>query len=708
MNTNIVKYIAIGTMLLVQPFVAGARAVDTLLARTLAQSIMSAKGMGAELHNVTPKDWNGTLILYTAEPKGYVLMSADDAVRPILAYSTEAPFPTENIPPQVQVLVNSYSDIVEYARQHNLPQHPAWKQRMSTTRPRLKDQTGVAPLVTTRWGQQYPYNILCPYDPRWDGVRSVTGCVATAMAQIMRYWQWPDIGWGQYGYDCYTSSSIYVGRLSERFDTVHYRWGLMPDTLGDHSTVAEIRAVSRLMYDCGAAVGMHYSYESSGANAWADWEYPVPSAGQALRTYFRYHPTLRYVENYCFGDSEWMTMMLAELDAGCPVLYVAGFHAFVLDGYDEERRLHFNFGWDGLYDGFYAVDSICMTDGYSFGKYHSAIIGIRPNPEENDSVTICAVPSDSLTGLCTGGGVFAYADSSVLRAYAEEGYRFDGWSCGSYDNPLYFPATATLTDTARIRPINADSLYYCTPYRKHKWNTDSTGAVTRWGIRIPATSLVGGRRICAVQYYKGFYLDDDTVRLKIYSGDPSDGEALIYEHTYISPEGPEGLRWITLPIESLVVIDTSNDLWITFEADAGRFDWSLYGRSTYGGNSDGCWFYNQTGWHTLDSVGIWATWMIRALARPASDPVSVDPVADVEENVVVYPNPTRGRVTVTSSEAVVVATVTDMAGRHDDVRVNAIGDGRYTFDISARPQGAYFLTITTTYGKQHTLRLIKQ
>ena len=177
---------------------AEARNVDTVAVKALAERFLSAKGVRSELQNITPVKWEGMLYLY-ANGQGYVLMSANDAVRPILAYSTNGTFPTGDIPPQVQALVQPYADIVEKAQQHNLPQHPEWKKLLSGTASQPKASTSVDPMVTAHWGQYTYYNTLCPNDPNWSRL-CATGCVATAMAQIMHYWQWPEHGWGQHEY----------------------------------------------------------------------------------------------------------------------------------------------------------------------------------------------------------------------------------------------------------------------------------------------------------------------------------------------------------------------------------------------------------------------------------------------------------------------------------------------------------------------------
>ena len=641
---------------------AEARNVDTVAAKALAERFLSAKGVRSELQNITPVKWEGKLYLY-ANGQGYVLMSADDAVRPILAYSANGTFPTDNIPPQVQALVQPYADIVEKARQNNLPQHPEWKKLLSDNAIQPKPRTSVSPLVTARWGQRYYYNTLCPNDPNW-GQPSITGCVATAMAQIMHYWQWPEHGWGQHEY-VWCLNYVPVETLSEQFDTVYYQWNQMPDVYDSLSTDAEIYAVSRLMYDCGVAVNMNYSFFVSGALMWVNNAPWSPSAGQALRIHFRYHPMLQHVKRDYYTDSEWLDLMKAELDAGRPILYAAyaaagaslGGHAFVADGYDEDERLHFNFGFDGECDGFFAIDSICLPPDIHYAFMHEAIIGIQPNTEECDPAIIQAVAEDSLVGYCTGGGQYAYADSVSLTAHVAEGYRFDGWANGMYDNPQYFPATICLSDTARIRRIDSDTLYYNTPLvmvGADVWGIIAT--FTRWGIRIPASSLHGERRLWAVQYYKGYRVED-AVRLNVISGSHPDEGTLLYEHTYAIPEEPLG--WTNLAIDPPVAIDTTADLWIVFTLDNGIFNTAQYRMSSYSGNPDGGWFYNQDGWNTLDNVGLWSTWMIRAITT-SYDPTAVEPASFGPEMSVSVIGST---IHVTLSDEVPSLSLFDMTGR---------------------------------------------
>ena len=518
-------------------------------------------------------------------------------------------------------------------------------------------------MVTAHWGQYTYYNTLCPNDPNWSRL-CATGCVATAMAQIMHYWQWPEHGWGQHEY-VWHLNDVPIATLSEQFDTVYYQWNQMPDVYDSLSTDAEIYAVSRLMYDCGVAVEMRYSSITSGAPLWVSNAPWTPSAGQALRTHFRYHPMLQYVLRDFYTDSEWMDLMKAELDAGRPILYAAyaaingtlAGHAVVADGYDDDERLHFNFGGEGEYDGFYAIDSICPTPDIHYAFRHEAIIGIRPNTDECDPATIQPVVEDPLVGYYTGGGQYAYADSVSLTAHVAEGYRFDGWADRIYDNPYYFPATICLSDTLRIRRIDSDTLYYNTPLvmsDADAWGIPAT--FTRWGIRIPASSLHGERRLQAVQYYKGYPVED-AVRLNIISGSHPDEGILLYEHTYAIPAEP--MDWTNFAIDTPVAIDTIADLWIVFALDNGIFSTAQYRRSSYGGNPDGGWFYNQDGWNTLDNVGLWSTWMIRAITT-SYDPTAVEPASFGPEMSVSVIGST---IHVTLSDEVPSLSLFDMTGR---------------------------------------------
>jgi len=214
----------------------------------------------------------------------------------------------------------------------------------------------VGPLVQTTWDQKCYYNTLCPTDASGPCGHAVTGCVATAMAQIMKYWNYPATGTGSNSYTHPT-----YGTLSANFGSTIYRWNEMPAHLTE-----ENGAVATLMYHCGVAVNMYYSAWSSAAILSPD----------ALITYFGYSPSGRYEFREDYSDTEWTALMKAELNSLRPVLYRGsgeqGGHAFIVDGFEGEDFFHINWGWGGGYDGYFYLGTI------EFSQDQGAVTGIYP------------------------------------------------------------------------------------------------------------------------------------------------------------------------------------------------------------------------------------------------------------------------------------------------------------------------------------------
>lgn len=203
--------------------------------------------------------------------------------------------------------------------------------------------TPVEPLLgQTAWNQEWPYNLLCPL---YDGLQpSATGCVATAMAQVMYYYRWPEQGQGQHSY-----RASKLGTLSADFGQTRYDWDQMLPRYDSTASVASQQAVAQLMLHCGIAVDMTYG-ESSGAN---DTDVPP-----ALTTYFGYNPDIHYRQRRHYTLTEWLTIIHEELLAGRPVLAYgasrSGAHAYVFDGMDADGMIHINWGWGGMSNGYFA------------------------------------------------------------------------------------------------------------------------------------------------------------------------------------------------------------------------------------------------------------------------------------------------------------------------------------------------------------------
>lgn len=296
---------------------------------------------------------------------GYVIVSGDERSEPILGYSDEGNFDAENMPEGLRTLLLQYKEEIQYLQKHNILAHSP---EVNATQPAIE------PLIKTKWGQGHPYNTLCPLQ---YGQHCVTGCTATAVAQVMNYYQWPKsttMTIPDYEYSNF--SYISAGELPP----ITFDWDHMPTSYT--SDPVEQKAVSELMLYCGGASCMSYGF-------WASYASYNP---ENYNKYFKYSLDCKYIDkiNDGYSTKKWENMLLNELMHGRPMLYEAsngyGAHAFICDGYDGEGRFHFNFGWDGQYDGYYKITAIDpdVVDGYFFpeGPYYDfqrAYFGFRPD-----------------------------------------------------------------------------------------------------------------------------------------------------------------------------------------------------------------------------------------------------------------------------------------------------------------------------------------
>ena len=572
----------------------------------------------------------GDIYLFTpVDGGGYVLVAADDCVRPVLAWSPSGTFDIHGMPQHVRNWIDGYQREIEAMKQATPSASVAaeWDMYLGG---RAKTGIVVAPMVTTIWNQGNPFNVLCPYDEQ-DSARSVTGCTATATAQVMKYWNHPEVGWGSHSY--YHAN---YGVLSAQFDTTHYRWTLMPDTLRYFSSSEQINAVAELMYHVGVAVNMNYSPRSSGAavNSYGYTDYP--SAENALKTYFRYNPLLHSVFKSEYTDAEWDSLLRVEIDAARPVLYAgydsAGGHAFVLDGYDSNGMFHVNWGWGGAYDGYYTTDSLSPGAGgiggnatYTFNMNNSAVIGIMPPVAASDSVSVISMVSGQPTlGTVTGSGTYANYSPVNITATANAGCRFVRWASGNTSNPMGFLANGDICDTAMFEYIAGDTLGYCYDALRNSWH-DDYGDTTAWAIRLPASMRYKGRTITAVQIY--VYEPYTEYTISLFSGDSINGNTPFHTQQF-SPQPWRG--WQTVELDSPMVVDNNTPLWIAATCIGGGYPAS---NSRYSGNTDGSWYRLPEGWRRFDQQGEFMTWMLRAVFEPHPVTVEVRP-ADEDHSTV--------------------------------------------------------------------------
>ena len=403
------------------PAMVFAEHVETARAQKAAMTFLSNNG----LRSARPTDLSraagfSNLYIFNADP-GFVVMAADDRVQPILGYSLTGTFVVDDMPDNMRGWLQGCDDEIQFG----IDSHAVataevtqqWRDLESGVRgPRAV--AVVAPLIQTRWDQVAPYNLLCP-------VGCVTGCVATAMAQIMRYWSYPVRGIGSHDYQ-YGS----YGNISVDFGATTYDWAHMTTTYSSSSTNVEKQAVAQLMHHCGASVEMKYSPSESGSN--------IKRSSVALGAYFNY--TANYIEKNSYQDeNDWVAILKQELDASRPVLYAGsgtGGHAFVCDGYDSNNSFHFNWGWSGNNDGYFAINSL-RPGSYNFSLNQNAVINIQP-------LTDNSVPL-SLTANYTEGNVsLSWTDSqnSDLYHVYRDNALIDATSGNTFidDNPHYGPS----------------------------------------------------------------------------------------------------------------------------------------------------------------------------------------------------------------------------------------------------------------------------
>jgi len=408
---------------------AYAKQVDVATAKSIGQVFLSAKSntllkSAANLQLVhsaqsksgiaaSPVQQSAFYYIFNAAQQGFVIVAADDAAAPILGYSDQGAFDPANVPQNVAKWMEGYKSEIRYLVENKVKPTPEieeqWRQLKRGEFKSSSDNnsvTAVGPLMQTRWNQSPYYNATCPGG-------SVTGCVATAMAQVMKYWNYPATGSGFHSYN----HSRY-GTLSANFGSTTYQWANMTNTVSSANN-----AVATLMYQVGVSVDMDYSPESSGAYVISAQSPVTNCAEYALRTYFGYKSTLKGVSRSSYTQTQWISLLKAELDAGRPVLY-AGFgsgggHCFVADGYNDNSYFHFNWGWGGAYDGYFQVNALNPSGtgigggSGGFNSGHQAVIGIEP-PSVTQTYNLALY-----AGLTPSAGTIYYGEAFTISTNIE-------------------------------------------------------------------------------------------------------------------------------------------------------------------------------------------------------------------------------------------------------------------------------------------------
>ena len=636
--------------------------------RFLSTTALSQKNADIKLDLVTmavDRDATDYYVFNVSNGEGFVVIAGDDRVRPILAYSTTGKYNPNDVADGFQYTLNGFRNEIQYVREHNLTATPdivaEWKSVNETGSLNRGGQTRavVEPLCQTIWNQNYPWNSQCPpcVDTLGNGGHVFAGCAATAMGQVMKFWDWPAVGNGSHSYN-----ADGIGPLTANFGETEYHFELIPLALDSTSSEEEIYYVAQLLYHLGIALDMQYSAVGSGANAL--------SVYTAFQSYFRYtrdFPQINagdLIPGYGYTNEEWAQMLKdGGLDEHLPVFYTgsddggAGGHAFVCDGYDENDYFHFNWGWSGRDDAWCPIGAL-HTTRYDFNQTNMFIGHIVPENNE----------------------YFSRPDSVSKMAVLEEAFDAVTWTNPTTDlngNTLTditsvtirrnFEEIAVLTDVE----AGADMEYIDNGlepglYEYSIYITNEAG-ISRTTYR----SILVGEKCNIV-----FQMHDN-------GGDGWKGAAIS-----IADENFNRLAVVTMTQGSALVVDlpllTGN---LNFIWNSGWYHaYPEYDTDSECSftiiNAQGQTIYTSTG---LEE-GVFLTY----------DPCDFDAIDEtvVDNGVSVYPNPTNGLLNVNGCGTMLI-TVSNMLGQ---TLFETTAEDNTTLDLSSYGQGFYLVRIATENG----------
>lgn len=360
--------------------VAYAGPIDIEAAKQIAQDYLK-KQTGARKsikHTVAPRRASATTSANGAESpayyifdiednSGFVIISGDDALKPVLAHTDNGNFNADNLNPAVQWWLGLVEENVATVRA--TPEQSAANRAAS-----YEFESSVSPLIITKWNQAEPYNELCPYDDVcWE--QSLTGCVATAMAQILNYYKYPSKATGSISYNAYSHDLS----IKTNLDDYIFDWDKMLNSYTNSSPQDARTAVAELMYACAVSVYADFCGKGTSASS--------SRVASSLEKHFGYKGA--YVLNrYYYTAKEWNDIIMTELNGGSPVYYSASNaigegHAFICDGYNQSGLFHINWGWGGSQDGYFELASL----KYPLSPY--IICGI--NPQNEAPANVCTI-----------------------------------------------------------------------------------------------------------------------------------------------------------------------------------------------------------------------------------------------------------------------------------------------------------------------------
>ncbi|MBP5688110.1 MAG: C10 family peptidase [Muribaculaceae bacterium] len=448
-----------------------AEQVSESKAQSVAAKFMKERGMGAVAASQplrAPRSKAGAsqqeaayYVFNAAKDRGFVIVSGDDRTEQVLGYSDKGNFDPANVPENMKAWLNQYVEEISMLDEGVIQLDAVASNAHLNAYP-----SGVVqPFMRSEWDQGAPFYSQCP---KYSGTYCQTGCVATAMAQVMYYYKWPSSTSKAIPGYTQTANSM-SGTTYEDLPVTTFDWSVMKDYYSDSNMWLDDpdkAAVAKLMHYCGQAVQMKYGVSSSSASGYSE----------VFSEYFRYSTKARRLCRYDYSWSQWQDFIVTELKAKRPVLYMGSDqrngHAFVFDGYDGSGYYHINWGWRGRDNGYFLLSSLdpigsAVISSLGYNGYvleNQMIIGLEPNTvstNEKNSVVTCSTldvakktytrssSSEPFNNICLY-GLFRN-ESFVTKSYKISWavYKSDGFNEYQYYNhtATYTLAYNEITDT---------------------------------------------------------------------------------------------------------------------------------------------------------------------------------------------------------------------------------------------------------------------
>ena len=562
----------------------------------------------------------------------FVIIAANNAVHPVLGYSTEGGFGTETIPETTYEWLKAYDEEIAFVSECRWAADDEisseWDNLLDGIGLTPKSRSCVDPLLKTKWNQTAPFNDLCPADSAGPNGHCYTGCNATTMAQILNYWEHPVKGSGSYTYTPINHPEY--GSQQANFGNTTYDWDNMKDYYSRGYTEEEALAVATLMYHCGVALGSEYGPNGTGARL-----IYVPLV---LSHYFKFSSNIVYRSEYSVNnDSLWIEMLKQELDLGRPLPYrgvkdeANSSHAFVCDGYDENDYFHFNWGWSGRYDGFFMIGALNPQrnnpenpNNRGYNVNNAAVFNCYPStlsitPPSNINVTVngrnvtitwSSVSNASHYRVYRDGSLIAnnlfttsYTENNVTygtHSYYVKSVKSDGTmslKSNSAVADVHFPGP-TPTNLQALVSGNNVNLSWQAPAAEDVILQYGTGSMTNsfgydegtyWAHRYPISTLsdYAGMAIEKVAFYSH---NAGSYTISVYKGDIAFPTELLHQQSYNASTE----NWQDIVFSTPIVIDYTKDLWIVLYSETSE-PASYCSYSTTGVEDAS--LYSQTGQH---------------------------------------------------------------------------------------------------------------